>query len=151
MIIRTASCDEVATLTELVFESKRHWGYDEEFMQQCRSELVVREDDVAKGMVFVAADEVNNEALGVFVLKMSSDDEAELDMLFVSPLSMGEGVGAVLLSHAFNVARGSGRTVVRVESDPFAAAFYEHHGGDLAGTSTSVSTGRELPVYEFRL
>jgi GNAT superfamily N-acetyltransferase len=151
MIIRAARRDEAATLTQLVFESKRHWGYDDEFMERCRSELVIREDDVVRGVVYVAADDVDDEAFGVYVLKMSSDDEAELDMLFVTPSRIGEGLGAALLSNAFDVVRASGRSLVRVESDPFAAAFYESQGAELVGASTSLSTGRELPVYEFRL
>jgi GNAT superfamily N-acetyltransferase len=151
VIIRRARLDEAATLTQLVFKSKRHWGYDDEFMEQCRSELVVREDDIAAGMVYVAVDGVDDEALGVYVLTMLSDDEAELDMLFVVPSHIGEGVGAALLSNAFDVLRASGRSVVWVESDPFAATFYERAGALLVGTSTSVSTGRELPIYQFRL
>jgi GNAT superfamily N-acetyltransferase/SAM-dependent methyltransferase len=148
--IRLARLDEVAILTQLAFESKRYWGYDDEFMERCRSELVVRESDVATGLVFVATDGQGGVVTGLYVLKMVNSDEAELDMLFVDPSRIGDGVGALLLAHALETARASGCSVVRVESDPFAAAFYEHQGATLVGVSTSASTGRDLPLYEFR-
>jgi GNAT superfamily N-acetyltransferase len=151
MIIRAARSDEVARLTQLVFDSKRHWGYGDAFMELCRSELVVREVDVDRGNVFVAADEVNDAPIGVYVLRTVSEPEGELDMLFVDPSHIGEGVGAALLAHAMDLARERGQSVLRVESDPFAAAFYQHEGAVLVGTRTSASTGRELPAFEFRL
>jgi GNAT superfamily N-acetyltransferase len=150
VIIRAARADEASTLTQLVFDSKRHWGYDDDFMERCRSELVVREEGIAQGNVFVAVDDSDDEALGVYVLKTLSDSIADLDMLFVAPSSIGDGVGAALVAHAIDVARIARRAAIRVESDPFAATFYERQGAVLVGTSTS-STGRELPTYEIRL
>jgi GNAT superfamily N-acetyltransferase len=150
VIIRAASDEEAASLTQLVFESKRYWGYDDAFMERCRSELVVHENDIAAGFVYVATDE-HDDALGVCVVRGVSAGEVELDALFVSPSHMGMGVGAALLTHAMNKARAAGNLTMRLDSDPFAATFYERHGATLIGTATSPSTGRELPRYEFRL
>jgi GNAT superfamily N-acetyltransferase len=135
----------------LVFDSKRHWGYDDAFMELCRGELVVRESDVNEGNVFVAADDVSDALMGVYVLTTKSAPEEELEMLFVEPSHIGEGVGAALLTHAKGLARERGRSVLCVEADPFAATFYEREGAVLTGTTTSASTGRELPTFEFRL
>jgi GNAT superfamily N-acetyltransferase len=151
MMIRAARSDEAARLTQLAFDSKRHWGYDEAFMELCRSELVVREGDVHRGNVFVVADESSDAPIGLYVLTTVSELEGELDMLFVDPSHIGGGVGAALLAHAKDLARERGLSVLRVEADPFAAAFYEHEGAVLIGTTRSVSTGRELPTFEFRL
>jgi GNAT superfamily N-acetyltransferase len=148
--IRAAQPGEGASLTQLVFESKRFWGYDDAFMERCRSELVVPESDIAAGHVYVAVDE-HDEALGVYVVKEVSEGEAELDSLFVSPSHMRAGVGAALLAHAMNEARRDGYATMRLDSDPFAAIFYEREGATLIGRATSKSTGRELPRYEFRL
>jgi GNAT superfamily N-acetyltransferase len=148
--IRAARGDEAATLTQLVFESKRYWGYDDAFMERCRSELVVHERDIAAGCVHVATDE-HDDALGVSVLKGVGDGEAELDSLFVTPSHMRTGVGAALLSHALNKARLDGYVTMRLDSDPFATTFYERQGATLIGTATSPSSGRDLPRYEFRL
>lgn len=150
MIVRAASNGESATLTQLVLESKRYWGYDDAFMERCRSELVVHERDIAAGCVYVATGE-NDEALGVYVVKGVGAGEAELDSLFVAPSHMGTGVGAALLAHAMEKARADGYVALRLDSDPFAAAFYERQGAALIGTATSSSTGRELPRFEIRL
>ncbi|MFY9782425.1 MAG: GNAT family N-acetyltransferase [Acidimicrobiales bacterium] len=151
MIIRAARNDEALTLTQLAFDSKRYWGYDDDFMERCRSELVVREEDITQGNVFVSVDETDGDVTGVYILKTLSDSLAELDMLFVAPPRIGDGVGAALVAHAIDLARATGHATMRIDADPFAAAFYEHQGAVLVGTSTSVSTGRELPTYEFRL
>jgi GNAT superfamily N-acetyltransferase len=150
VIIRAARSDEVATLTQLVFESKRYWGYDEDFMERCRSELVVHESDITAGNVYVAVDE-GDEARGVYVVKGLSDKEVELESLFVASSHTGAGVGSALLAHVLSRASAVGYTTVRLDSDPFAATFYEREGATLIGTATSSSTGRELPRYEFRL
>jgi GNAT superfamily N-acetyltransferase len=148
--IRAARPDEVATLTQLVFESKRYWGYDDAFMERCRSELAVHESDVEAGNVFVAVDE-RDDAVGIYVVKGRGDGEAELESLFVAPSQMRRGVGAALLTHAMSRARAQGYATMCLDSDPFAATFYEQGGATLIGTATSPSTGRDLPRYEFRL
>jgi GNAT superfamily N-acetyltransferase len=150
MTIRTARPGEAATLTRLVFASKKYWGYDDAFMERCRGELVVHEGDIELGNVYVAVDD-DDGAIGVCVVKGRSDGDAELDSLFVAPPRMRMGVGATLLEHALSRARAAGYVTMRLDSDPFATTFYERQGATLIGTATSSSTGRELPRYEFRL
>jgi GNAT superfamily N-acetyltransferase len=137
-------------LTELALESKRFWGYDDEFMARCRSELVVSEEDIASQLVFVAEDEVSGETLGFYALKRLSEEDAELDKLFVAPEHIRLGVGRALMHDAVRVARHFGWSALRIESDPFSAAFYESQGATLVGTATSTSTGRDLPLFELR-
>lgn len=137
-------------LSQLAFESKRFWGYDDEFMERCRSELVVREEDIANQMVWVAEGQSSGEALGFYLLKELSEDDAELDMLFVAPEYVRAGVGQALMQDAARVARLLGWSVLRIESDPFAAPFYESQGAALVGTAKSKSTGRDLPLFELR-
>jgi GNAT superfamily N-acetyltransferase len=149
-MIRAARSDEGRTLTQLVFESKRYWGYDDAFTERCRSELVVHASDIEAGNVYVAVDE-HDKALGVYVTKELGDGDVELDALFVTPSHVGSGVGAALIAHAVNRARSEGYVTMHLDSDPFAATFYEGQGATLVGTATSASTGRELARYEFRL
>jgi GNAT superfamily N-acetyltransferase len=150
VIIRNARPGEAATLTQLVVESKRYWGYDDAFMETCRSELVVHEGDIENGGVVVAVDE-RDDAVGVYVVTTRGDGGAELGSLFVAPAHMRSCVGAALLAHAMERARSEGYVTMRLDSDPFAAMFYEREGATLIGTAVSPSTGRELPRYEFRL
>ena len=149
MIIDEARLDEGEMLTGLAMSSKRHWGYGEDFMERCRSELTVHESDLATHRAFVARD--GDRALGFYVLIALDDSCAELDMLFVDPSSIGEGVGGALMRHAAGVARDDGASALRITADPNAAPFYEHFGATLVGASIAGSTGRSLPVYELAL
>lgn len=150
MSIRPARLDETDALTTLALASKRHWGYDDEFMERCSPEMTVHETEVAEGRVFVVA-EGDDVPIGFYSLKDLSAGVGELDMLFVTPEHIGQGMGAELLDHSLDQARVRGWTVMRVESDPFAATFYEHLGGTCVGTARSSSTGRELPLFEYAL
>ncbi|MGA7834676.1 MAG: GNAT family N-acetyltransferase [Acidimicrobiales bacterium] len=149
VVVDAAQPGEADALTVLALASKRHWGYDDEFMTRCEAELTVHESDLSTHEVFVARD--GNAVLGFYLLIARGTEVAELDMLFVEPGSIGTGVGRELLHHALAVARATGCTHVRVTSDPFAAPFYERGGARVIGSARSGSTGRELPLYEFAL
>jgi len=145
MKIRPAVVSEIPELSAMALESKRSWGYDDAFIELCRAELTVRVDDVDAGMVLVAEDE-NGGVVGFYALGESAGPE--LTMLFVSPEAIGHGIGSTLVHDALSRARSRGWRTVLIESDPFAASFYERLGAVLVGTSPSPSTGRSLPVYE---
>lgn len=149
MIISPARLDETGSLTRLALASKRHWGYDDAFMERCASELTVRESDLETHRVFVARDA--EQALGFYQLIPIDESCVELDMLFVEPRFIGEGIGGALMRHAVNVARDDGASALRIVADPCAAPFYEHFGAVLVGSSISSSTGRSLPTYELSL
>ena len=150
MRIRPARVEETASLTRLALASKASWGYDDDFMERCASELVVRDEHVDDALAYVATDE-DGDVVGFYVLKEPAAREAELDMLFVASSHLRSGVGRFLLDDARREARSRGWTTLLIESDPFAAPFYEREGAVLIGTSRSPSTGRELPLFELRL
>jgi GNAT superfamily N-acetyltransferase len=147
MHTRLAVSSETLELSSLAVASKRYWGYDDEFMELCRAELMVDEDDVDAGLVVVAEEEIGG-LVGFYSLAESP--RPELRMLFVAPVAIGRGVGKILMNDALRVARSRGWKALVIESDPFAASFYEHLGAELVGTSLSASTGRTLPLYEIR-
>ena len=131
----------------MALESKRSWGYDDDFIELCRAELTVSKQDVDTGMVFVAENEIGR-VVGFYVL--AEYPRPELRMLFVSPDLIGRGLGKVLVQDALSVANSRGWSSLVIESDPFAASFYEHLGAELVGAIRSASTGRTLPLYEMR-
>ncbi len=150
-LVRPALVSECDRLTQMAFESKRAWGYDEQFMERCRGELVVTAREVERGNVFVAGDGRQSTALGFYVLLANVGGLAQLDMLFVEPSRWGEGFGARLWLDAVRLGRLRGAETLRVESDPFAVGFYERLGAVNVGVATSPSTGRTLPVLELSL
>jgi len=88
-------------------------------------------------VTYVAVDETSNEVLGFYLLREPGERDAELDMLFVAPQHIGEGVGRALLLDAQGEARRRGWEVLLIESDPSHRRFNERHGAILVGTSKS--------------
>lgn len=118
-------------------------------MARCRDVLTVDEEYLRTNRVFVA--EMGGALAGFGSLAPRGPD-LELDLLFVEPDRIGDGVGRALLDHALAAAASAGHRRLVVESDPNAEAFYLRCGGRRIGTvASTVEAGRELPLLEFRL
>ena len=141
MIIRPARAGEESELTELAIRSKGHWGHDAAFLERARAELTVRPEHLERWIVRVA--ERDGAVVGLAAVDPGA---AELELLFVDPPAIGTGVGRALLLDALDRAREAGLGALTIESDPDAEPFYRAHGAEPAGTRTSSSTGRELPL-----
>jgi GNAT superfamily N-acetyltransferase len=126
--------------------SKAYWGYDAAFLDRVRPELAVNEARLARTVVA----EQDGRAAGVMTL-LGEPPEAELDLLFVDPWAIGTGVGQALFRHAASVARSEGFSVLSIEADPRAEAFYLHMGAVRVGEAVSPSSGRTLPLLHFHL
>jgi GNAT superfamily N-acetyltransferase len=136
------------SLSALAVRAKAHRGYDADFIEACRDELTVHGDDVAPHRLTVAVEETTHVIIGFYGLFGTTTDDAELTALFVEPDAMGTGTGRRLFDDALRRARSQGFHRFRIESAPFAAAFYEHMGATRTGTTMSRSIpGREIPLY----
>ncbi len=134
-------------LGELALRSKAYWGYDESFLEACRSELTIRPDEVAARRIVVA--ELGGTAVGLYSLE-GEPPEGELGLMFVDPAVIGQGVGRSLFEHMRGTAVALGFEVVRIEAEPGAAGFYEAMGARLVGSAPSGSIeGRVLPRFEY--
>src|SRR4051794_7315354 len=98
-----------------MFRSKAYWGYDDAFLEACRSVLVVDESMIDAGEVLVA--EQGDVVVGVAAV-LGKPPEVALDMCFVDPHAIGAGIGRVLVDGAKAAARARGASHMRVESDP---------------------------------
>jgi putative acetyltransferase len=75
--------------------------------------------------------------------------ETKIEMLFVSPVDFGKGIGRLLLSHAIHKL---GATDVDVnEQNHEAVGFYAHHGFAIFGRSPVDGTGKPYPLLHMRL
>jgi N-acetylglutamate synthase-like GNAT family acetyltransferase len=148
--IRPARRDECARLSDLAFRSKASWGYDEQFMANCRAELTVSEADISAHQFFVL--ECDGAVVGFCALLDRGDSEGELADVFVEPTRKGEGHGRTLVEHAKDAARARGWHSLRVEADPHAVGFYSSCGASQVGTVPSGSIpGRRLPLMKIDL
>jgi|SRR5579863_150784 len=142
-MIRAPAIQELASLSELCLRSKAVWGYSEEFMVACRSELSLEPRDLELTPIAVA--ERDGKQIGVVQVRVV-DSEADLLKLFVEPSALRRGVGKTLLCWATNVAREKGATRLFIDSDPSAAPFYRRMGAYDVGEAPSGSIpGRMLP------
>ena len=132
----------------MVLRAKAHWGYDADFMAAATDELTHSADELGDDLVVWA-----NSLAVLGMAKVSvSGEMAQLDSLFIDPKGMGQGIGAALFRWAATRARDQGANVMRIDSDPFAEAFYLHMGAIRVGDVPSGSIpGRLLPLLDYAL
>ena len=148
--IRRASPGEAAELTAVAFESKRHWGYPDQWIAAWASALTVSQEFIAAADVWKAS--VSGETAGFYAL-FYFGQRASLEHFWLRPGCMGKGIGRALFRHA--IARGGekGCTVLEIESDPNAEGFYLKMGARRIGERRTQVLGenRFLPVLEIPL
>ena len=147
-MIRVARADELAELSAHCLRSKAHWDYDAGFIEACREDLTLHEADLGPGfVVWEVAGKVQ-----ATVRVSCADGAAKLSTLFIDPAFIGTGLGRVMFEWAVDYARGCGASILRLESEPFAVAFYQSMGAQVVGeVASAVFAGRVLPVMEYSL
>ena len=142
--IRRARADEAGALSDLALRSKAMWGYSAAFIEACRDELTVTEEQIRDTPVYVHDGGAGPDG---FYGLAGRPPRATLEYLFVAPEATRRGVGTKLLKHAVAVACRLGFTEIEVESDPNAVPFYERGGGVRIGeVESTVEAGRRLPL-----
>lgn len=150
MQLRSARPGEADTLSALCLKSKAYWGYDAAFMAEVAPYLKVTEAAIESGFTTVA--EANDGTLlGVCQIDPGGA-HGTLDLLFITPDAIGQGVGRDLFERAKQQLRSRGETVMTILSDPYAEQAYLHMGAKrVAMRPSDVFPGRELPWLEVDL
>jgi GNAT superfamily N-acetyltransferase len=139
-------------LSRIAYEAKAYWGYPPEFMEACRRELTVSAGDISSREADYFVYRLKNEIIGFYAVKPVSEQEMELEALFVRPDYIGRGFGRALLNHAISIAIQRNYSAINIQGDPHAEKFYLASGAKLTGESESGSIkGRYLPVYRLDL
>ncbi len=149
MLIRRAVERDRATLADVSFRSKAHWGYDAAFMLRVIEQLTPSASYVAGEPVFLAEDDAGT-IVGFYGF-MHEDGRFWLYDMWVVPEAIGTGVGRLLWEHALTTAHATGERAFFIESDPNAAGFYARMGARREGTRIAAGSGRELPVFRYDL
>ena len=95
--IRRSTPEEAATLTQIALDAKRHWGYPDHWIQHWESDLTITSDFIRDNHVYVA--EASGEICGFYALCVG-DNKAELEHMWVTPPSIGTGIGKELFLDA---------------------------------------------------
>jgi GNAT superfamily N-acetyltransferase len=147
--IRNAFPDEARFLSDLAMRSKAHWGYSQDFMNSCRSELNVDPANMSSDSYQYFAAVERDHIIGFYALERLSDSDYELEALFVEPGYIGTGIGRALIRHATKLLSQRGAARLIIQGDPNAIEFYIAAGGRQIGTRESASIpGRYLPLFE---
>jgi GNAT superfamily N-acetyltransferase len=147
--IRIPTADELPRLSDLCFRSKTVWGYDQAFMEACRSELSFDPQDLQLTSIGVADED--GRLSGVVQVKVI-ESQADLLKLFVEPGVIRRGTGRALFTWAADTSRRMGAHRMTIDADPGAAPFYRRMGARDAGQAPSGSIpGRMLPRLTFNL
>ncbi len=113
------------------------------------AELTVTETAIVEDTVAVC---VSGEDILGFYRLVAEGDEGEVADCFVSPAAQRQGVGAALMAHLKEAARGQGVKRLELQSDPYAEDFYVAMGFTRFSQSESGSIpGRFLPLMEMQL
>src|SRR5256885_3783319 len=97
MQILRAKPEDAATLTEIAFAAKRHWGYPEHWLESWSNVLTILPQFIASHEAFAA--HVDGQVVGFYAL-VSQLDKTSLEHLWVRPEFMGRGIGRALFNHA---------------------------------------------------
>jgi len=142
--LRPPRPDECPALTALCLTSKAHWGYDADFMAACVDELTVHPRDLETDRHQVA--EKDGAVVGVAALSVAGD-RGRVELMFVAPDAMGQGIGRALMAWLITEARSLGLAAIDIDADPGAVGFYERMGARRVGEAASGSIpGRMLPA-----
>ena len=129
-MIRRATTEDCATLTNIAHDAKRYWGYPEHWIKHWQDELTISNYFVTANEVYVSASD--NEVQGFYALVVR-DDKAELEHLWVAPKYIGTGVGKELFLHAMQLAGARDVSEVQITADPNAEGFYQKMGAHRIG------------------
>jgi len=129
-VVRRARPDEAARLTEITIRAEGAWGYAPDFMAWANDAFTVTAAYIAERPVYVL--EVDGEVAGSYGFR-GALPELDLNDLMVEPARLRTGCGTRLWRHAVATARGLGATVLTVDSDPHAEAFYRAMGATAVG------------------
>jgi N-acetylglutamate synthase-like GNAT family acetyltransferase len=143
-IIRRASSEEANKLTQIALDAKRYWGYPEHWIKHWESDLTVSSDFIRDNHVYVADQE--GEIRGFYALCVSGN-KAELEHMWVTPESIGTGIGKELFLDAMDRAATLEVREIEISADPNAAGFYERMGASQIGETEASIDGqvRKLP------
>lgn len=147
---RQGRAEDARQLTELALAAKRYWGYSEAFMQSCAAELHQTPEKIKDPRFTYRVALFEQSIVGFFCIEAMSDDEAELEALFLSPRYIGMGFGRECWQALLLLASHQRITRLSIASDPNALPFYLKMGAKEIGEIPSESIqNRVLPQLEY--
>lgn len=132
--LRPAHPEEAERLGDIAWTSKAHWPYPDAQLARWRDDLKI--DPAQLDARYARVAETANGVTGFAVIAPPTNPNApwRLEHLWVVPGHMGRGIGRALLMAARQLAATQGASVLHIDADPYAEAFYLACGAQRTGT-----------------
>jgi N-acetylglutamate synthase-like GNAT family acetyltransferase len=124
--IRMAQVSEHRWLEELQMRASLGNEGDREALLANPDAVQTPIEQIHDGRLFVA--ELEGRIVGFAALEWTTDNNAELDALFVEPTMQRHGIGRALIQHCKSVAKDRGMTAILVIGNLHAEGFYKATG-----------------------
>ena len=143
--------DQAEALADLTWRSKASWGYDFDFLEHIRADINITPEMIASDTFMTAVQD--DRVLGyAHLMAVPQPDTVYLENLYVDADIRGRGIGRVLFTWAEMEATRQGYAWLEWDSDPNAAPFYRHMGGEQIGQQESnFRPGRWIPKFRKHL
>jgi len=123
-----------------------HWGYPKEWIDNWKDDLVLSLKNFAE---FTINKLVVNEQIAGFCAISESEENYEIEHLWILPEFMGKGFGKLLLNTSLKKFVTNKKEII-VTSDPNSESFYKKMGFTTFSKVESYPKGRFLPVMKLR-
>lgn len=142
--------EQADILTHITIASKRYWNYPERWMQIWLPLLTISPEYISENEVWVKI--FGDKPVAYYSLQQAGS-ELWLDNLWLLPEFIGRGIGKELFLHAVERSRQCDGSILKIEADPNAEAFYEKMGARRVGEHHSEVDGhpRILPIMEIKI
>jgi len=140
--IEEASPKDASLLSDIAWQSKKHWGYPDAWMELWRDDLTITAELIENNHCCKLLHEGKTAGYAIIC---SIANGFEIEHCFVLPAYIGKGCGSTLLKHMLAEAQYQG-TQFDVLADPNAVTFYEKFGFKTVENIPSKPAGRTLPL-----
>lgn len=147
MNFRKADLSDREYLGDLAYGSKSFWGYNQDFLESCREDLEVTEEEIKNDLVYIL--EENGKTLGFYLFSYKLN---ELDALFIDRDYIQKGYGKVLWEHLILELSLRGIREFGIVADPNAAGFYRRMGAkEVRKVQSLRDRDRKLVLFEYKM
>ncbi|MEM8894572.1 MAG: GNAT family N-acetyltransferase [Bacteroidota bacterium] len=141
-ITRLGTLSDLETLNNISYQSKKHWGYPDEWMERWKDDLTIDENKFDELKILVL--ELDNKVIG-FGSMSENEETYEILDLWLLPSQIDHGFGKLLLGQVISTFAVAQKPIT-LTADPNAEAFYASQGFVTIDQIESFPKGRFLPV-----
>lgn len=149
---RSAELQDLDALNDLLYRSKKHWGYDKKFMDVFMERYPVNPQEIPHTVILGSKNA--SEISGFHCLLYREDHGPFLENLFINPVKIGSGLGRKMWNNVCQKAKNNQWKSFTLSADPSAESFYKHMGAKTIGSYNSPCDGdsnRKTPIMEYIL